>query len=73
MAVTESLATKLGTHPSFASSMTRIECDQCGKTFQADCCIDGVWKFHNDDAGMTEYGSGEAEELCQSCAEQLMV
>lgn len=71
MGIIESMATAPGTHPSFASSMSRIQCDGCGEEFQADCRIDGEWQFHNEVVGMTDYTGDETQELCQECVDDL--
>ncbi|KKL18592.1 hypothetical protein LCGC14_2473940, partial [marine sediment metagenome] len=54
MGIIESSSSPAGTHPSFASSHTRLKCDECGKEFSADCRIDTTWKFHGTDVGETD-------------------
>ena len=67
MAVIESHSSPIGTHPSFASSCTKVQCDECGDEFTADCRIDDEWQLHNEVVGMTDRTGGEPQELCQRC------
>lgn len=71
MATLDSESTPIGTHPSFASSHTVVECDRCGKVFHADCCISDQWEFHGEQVGLRDYSGGDAEDLCLACESEL--
>lgn len=65
MTVTKSSSTPEGTHPSRASSMSTIQCDQCDRVFTADCCIDGDWQLHGQSVGAAD----DEGDLCAECVQ----
>lgn len=70
--IKQTMGTAPGTHPSFASSCTVLQCDRCDRTFRADSCVDDRWELHGEIVGAHDDAAGiDWPDLCVDCHREI--